>query len=187
MTTAVFGGSFNPPHVAHQMVCLYVLETHAVDRVLMVPVFKHPFDKQLVPFEHRFAMCQLAAAALGGRVEVSRVEQVMGGESSRTLDTLERLRSDAPGESFRLVVGADILGEAHKWYRWDEIQRIARPIVVGRTGFPPVPGAEIALPAISSTEIRAHLARAPVSEAAQLVPRSVLDYIAQHHLYGGAS
>ena len=34
MRTAFFGGSFNPPHVAHQMVCLHVLETAGVDRVL---------------------------------------------------------------------------------------------------------------------------------------------------------
>src|SRR5262249_5997352 len=37
---AIFGGSFNPPHVAHQMACLYVLETQPVDHLLCVPAYK---------------------------------------------------------------------------------------------------------------------------------------------------
>jgi len=185
VTTALFGGSFNPPHAAHQMVCLYVLETHAVDRILMVPVYRHAFDKQLVDFEHRLEMCRLAAAAFApGRVEVSRVEQELGGES-RTLLTLERLEQTMPGEAFRLVVGADILGEAHKWYRWDEVTRRAPPIVIGRSGHPAVPGAELELPEISSTEIRARLGRG--DDVAQLIPRSVGGYIRAHQLYRSSS
>ena len=39
---AFFGGSFNPPHVAHQMACLYVLETQPVDAVLVAPTWRHP-------------------------------------------------------------------------------------------------------------------------------------------------
>ena len=65
---ALFGGSFNPPHVAHQMVCLFVLETCRVDAVWMVPTFRHAFSKELCGFEHRFRMCELAAAPLGERV-----------------------------------------------------------------------------------------------------------------------
>ena len=37
---AFFGGSFNTPHVAHQMVCLWVLETQPVDEIVVVPTFK---------------------------------------------------------------------------------------------------------------------------------------------------
>jgi nicotinate-nucleotide adenylyltransferase len=52
-------------------------------------------------------------------------------------------------------------------------------LVVGRSGF--ASGSPLAMPAVSSTEIRARLR---ASEAADdLVPRSVLDYIRQHGLY----
>ncbi len=47
---ALFGGSFNPPHVAHQMVALYVLETQPVDELWFVPTYAHPFGKALVDY-----------------------------------------------------------------------------------------------------------------------------------------
>ena len=76
MRVAIFGGSFNPPHLAHQMAALYVLETAAIDELWIVPAFQHPFGKVLAPFAHRLEMCELAAAALGPRVKVSAVGRV---------------------------------------------------------------------------------------------------------------
>ena len=73
-TTAILGGSFNPPHISHQMACLYLLEALAADGVLLVPACHHPFGKSLVSFEHREAMCEILARPFGGRVELSDVE-----------------------------------------------------------------------------------------------------------------
>jgi nicotinate-nucleotide adenylyltransferase len=189
-TVALFGGSFNPPHVAHQLVALYVLETVAVDELWFAPTARHPFAKQLVDFDHRVAMCELAAAAIGARARVTRIEDDVsrqpGFVSSRTLDTLHALVARHSGTRFRLVIGADILAETDKWHRWDEVARIAPPIVIGRGGVAPPPGAhvsELAMPEVSSTDVRARLARGEPVEA--LVPASVLGYLAEHGLYAG--
>jgi nicotinate-nucleotide adenylyltransferase len=179
MQVAVFGGSFNPPHVAHQMVCLYVLETQPVDKLLVVPTYKHAFDKQLAPFDDRLEMCRRAMAPLGPRAEVSDIERELGGEASRTLVTLEALIARHPGWSFRLVIGADILREVEKWYRWSDIEKLAPPIVVGRGGYDKQDGIE--LPALSSTEIRARIGRG--ASPLPLVPRSVAEYIVGKNLY----
>lgn len=183
----LFGGSFNPPHLAHQMVCLYVLETCAVDAVWMIPTYRHPFAKDLLEFGHRFRMCQLAASGFGERVAVSAIEAELDRPVSRTLDTLNALVERYPGAAFRLVIGADILAETDKWYRWDEIARLAPPIVVGRSGYVRDPAhgealeSAIDLPRISSTEVRARLSRG--QSAVPLVPRVVMDYIAERGLY----
>jgi nicotinate-nucleotide adenylyltransferase len=177
-TIGLFGGSFNPPHVAHQMVMLYVLETCDVDAIWMIPTYRHAFAKELIDFEHRCRMCELTAAALGARVEVARVEGELARPVSRTLDTIEVLRERHPDTHFRLVIGADILHESHKWYGWDRIVALAPPITVGRTG---LDGPGLGMPAVSSTEIRERLARGePVDD---LVPRAVARYIAEHGLY----
>jgi len=178
-TVAIFGGSFNPPHLAHQMLCLSVLETAEVDACWMVPTYRHPFAKDLAEFGHRFRMCELAVEVFAGQVQVSRVEEELGQSASRTLDTLLALRARHPDTQFRLVVGADILAERDKWYRWDEIERLAPSIVVGRQGYDSE--AAIELPNISSTEIRARLARG--ESALPLLPRTVMRYIEEHGLY----
>jgi nicotinate-nucleotide adenylyltransferase len=80
---ALYGGSFNPAHVAHQMVALYVLETAAVDQLWLLPAYEHALGKPLAPFADRLAMCQLAAAALGPRVIVSDIERTLAGRAGR--------------------------------------------------------------------------------------------------------
>src|SRR5262245_11945613 len=130
MRVALFGGSFNPPHVAHQLAALYVLETAPVDALWFVPAFEHAFGKPLCAFEDRLEMCRLAAAALGPRVLVSDVERAIGGRSL-TLRTVERLREQHPDHAFSLVIGSDVVGDVASWYRGDELQRSIPFIVVG--------------------------------------------------------
>jgi nicotinate-nucleotide adenylyltransferase len=182
VNVAVFGGSFNPPHVAHVMACALVLAVEDVARILVVPTFHHPFGKPLAPYEDRLAMCGLAFAGMP-QVEVSRVEQELGGES-RTLRTLDHLATTHAEWRLRLVIGADILAEAPRWFGFDAITKLAPPIVLGRAGFD-APGAGPALlPEVSSTRVRDAIARCDWSEAGHLVPRAVLAHIRAKELYG---
>jgi nicotinate-nucleotide adenylyltransferase len=176
----LFGGSFDPPHLAHQMVCLFALETAGVDAVWMVPTYRHPFAKEMVAFDHRLAMCELAAAPFGGRVIVSDIERELDAAASRTLDTVVALRARHPDVELRLIIGSDILRDRHKWHRWDEVERLAPPIVVPRAGHDDA-GAAVTLPDVSSTEVRERLARG--DSAVPLVSRAVMDYIARQGLY----
>jgi nicotinate-nucleotide adenylyltransferase len=70
MTTAVFGGSFDPPHVAHLLVASYVLAVAECERLLVVPVREHAFQKPLTAFEQRVELCRACFADFT-RVEVS--------------------------------------------------------------------------------------------------------------------
>ncbi|MCS6901357.1 MAG: nicotinate-nicotinamide nucleotide adenylyltransferase [Myxococcales bacterium] len=182
---AIYGGSFNPPHMGHVLAVTYALAVHPVDAVLVIPCFQHPFAKDLVSFSHRFALCERAFGWLPG-VEVSRVEAELGGES-RTLRTLEALRERYPSWSFRLLVGADILHDAPQWYAFDRVTELAPLLVLGRCGVV-APGApQPLLPEVSSTELRTWLQGGNLARARELMPSRVMDYILQHGLYGVAS
>jgi nicotinate-nucleotide adenylyltransferase len=178
---ALLGGSFNPPHVAHLMAAYWTLATQEVREVWLLPSFRHPFGKDLVPFEDRVRMCELAARGVRG-VAVCTAERELAADPlvGKTARTLEHLVAKHPDVDFALVVGADILPDTPKWYRWDRVTELARLVVVGREGFPPVAGAP-ALPAVSSTEIRSRLARG--EDVAGLVPRKVREYVAERGLY----
>jgi nicotinate-nucleotide adenylyltransferase len=180
----VFGGSFNPPHVAHVLAVAWVLSTQEVDRVLVVPAFRHPFSKSLAPFEERVAMCEAAMGWLP-RVEVSKVEEELGGES-RTLRTLEHLAAIHPDYRMRLIIGADLVVESPKWFGFDEITKIAPPLVLGRAGVAVQGGPPVVLPAVSSTDVREKIARGMWAELEPLVPRKVLERIRARGLYDEA-
>jgi nicotinate-nucleotide adenylyltransferase len=177
----IFGGSFNPPHVAHVLAVTYVLATQDVDQVLVVPCYLHPLAKELATFEHRLAMCERAMGWLP-RTMVSRVEEELGGES-RTLRTVEHLRARHPEWRMRLVVGADILLEGRRWYGFDRVIELAPPLVLGRAGFEAEGSPAPLLPEISSSEIRDSIRAGRQSEIEALVPRGVLAYIAEHRIY----
>jgi nicotinate-nucleotide adenylyltransferase len=176
-----FGGSFNPPHLAHMLALCVARAQEAPDAMLVVPTFRHPFAKALVDFESRLAMCTAAFGWIPG-VVVSRVEETLGGES-RTLRTLEHLQAEHPNWALRLLVGADILGEADKWYGWDRIVRIAPPLVLGRAGVTHPDAPPPVLPAISSTELRATLARGDFAGARPYLAKDVLAIIEARGFY----
>lgn len=187
---ALFGGSFNPPHIAHALVALYVRETQPVDEVWFVPVYAHAFGKDLAPYEDRIAMCELVARSLGPGVRVSRAEQELAAKPgftvSRTLDLLIHLEQQDPSRTYRNVIGADILGETHKWYRWDDVVAKAPLIAIGRSGHAAPPGSimtGVTMPEISATRVRDLLRAGDLETASQLLPREVLRYIAEHTLY----
>lgn len=178
-TLAVFGGSFDPPHLGHTLAALYVLSAYPVQGMMVIPTFRHPFAKPLASFEHRARMCELAMAELK-RVTVSRIEEEMGGESL-TVCTLEELARRMPGVGLRLVIGSDLLEETSRWHSYPRIAEIAPPIVVPRGGFPAPEAEGAALPRLSSSQ-----ARQRIREGLPLLgwlPDAVAGYIERHGLY----
>lgn len=178
-TVALYGGTFDPPHIAHVLVACWAGVAAEVDEVLVVPTFRHAFGKDATPYEHRRRMTELAMRDLR-KVTISDIERDLGGES-RTYHTLQALRRQRPQAQFRLVIGADILEETHAWYRWDDVAAMAPPLVVGRHGYPLPADCPLAMPEISSTEVRRRLARG--EPATGLVPPAVAAYVAAHGLY----
>jgi nicotinate-nucleotide adenylyltransferase len=177
---ALLGGSFNPPHVGHLMNAYYVLATHPVDRVWLMPVYQHPFAKRLAPFEDRVRMCELAAARFAGGIEVSTFEKDAP-PGGRTVDMLRVLLPRYPEHRFSLIIGTDILPELPHWKEFDAIESMVEVIVVARAGYPSPRARGPALPEVSSTQIRDGLAQG--LDVSGLVPREVLQYVVEKGLY----
>jgi nicotinate-nucleotide adenylyltransferase len=189
MTIAVFGGSFDPPHVAHLLVVSYVLAVGEFERVLVVPVFEHALDKQLAPFADRLDLCLHAFAELP-HVEVSEIEADLP-RPSYTVRLLERLRADRPDESLRLIIGSDVLPETPRWHDFESVKALAPPFVITRAGFEGEGLGPALMPDVSSTRVRELLARrgdpAVDRELAWLVPRRVRERISERGLYTRAT
>lgn len=191
MRIALFGGSFNPPHVGHLLGALYVRAVADVDAVWLMPAFRHPFGKVLASFDDRVALCESLAALVDG-VEVTRIEEDVESDG-RTIHTVEHLKRCFPQHSFRLVIGTDILHEAHRWYEFDRLVQLAPLLVLGRSGhhapadrFTNATFVDaVPMPEVSSTEVRRRLASG--EDVSGLVPRPVIELIEQRGLYGSGS
>ncbi len=169
MRVAVYGGSFDPPHVGHAMVASWLRWTDRADEVLLVPAAEHAFGKSMSPFEERLELCRAFAGSVGPWVRVTDLEGGREGPSY-TIDTLRTLAERRPNDTLQLVIGADNYRARAQWRDWASIERDFDPIVVGRAGYPPVAQSPT-FPDVSSTEVRRRLA---VGESvAHLVPGAV--------------
>ena len=193
MRVGIFGGSFNPPHIAHLAVAEVCAEAAGLDRVLWIPAATPPHkrdDPALASPEHRLAMVRLATAG-NPLFDVSDIEIARAGVSY-TIDTLRALRAERPTDELRLILGSDSLDAFLSWKAPEDILAIAPLVVYGRPGS--VPGAELQSPFserallvegppldLSSTLIRSRLMAGRTVR--YLVPDSVQDYIKTNGLY----
>lgn len=203
MTTAVYGGSFNPPHLGHRSVAETVLRELKPGRFLIIPDCSAPHKEMAgsspLPSQ-RLELCRLAFGGLPG-AEVSPMEMERGGRSY-TVDTLTELRELYPEDSFILVIGSDMLLSFETcWYRFEDILGMCTLAVCSREGgdiaaledcarhLEDEYGAEVKILLnhesliASSTDIRREIAEG--SRPAEL-SGEVWEYIRENRLYGYA-
>ena len=199
MTTAlrrlgVFGGAFDPPHLAHVALARVAIEQLELDALWVIPTGQawHK-TRTLSPVEHRLNMAKLAFSS-DSKVFVDDRETRRAGPTY-TIDTLNALKAEKPLADLFLVIGADQARSLTTWHRWQEVMQSATICVAGRDNSS-LPDGEFApsnaleggflrlrmpLNPISATAIRARVANA--EPIAALVGEPVARYIAQHHLY----
>ena len=181
MQIALFGGSFNPPHVGHLMVCTWLLATRAADQVWLVPTYEHPFQKALAPWDDRLAMCAALTGFLGEGARVSEIEADLGGKSY-TVRAVAALQAKYPKNTFELVLGSDLLDELPTWHEADRLKTLVSIRVVPRAGYAADDSeAQPMFPEVSSSQIRARLQAGETVDG--LVPGEVLDHIRSRGLY----
>jgi len=189
----LFGGTFDPPHVAHLAIAEAAREQARLDRVIWMPAATSPFKRgeDGRPAAHRLEMVRRAIS--GNRYfEVSDIEVARGG-MSYTIDTLRALSSAEPNADLYLLIGGDSLSGFPEWREPEEIVRMARLAVYRREAdgadevllLPWLAGRVQTIEAppitLSSTAVREHLRSG--RSARYLVPDAVREYIAAHQLY----
>lgn len=187
----LFGGSFDPPHLAHLALARSARDELRLDelRWLLAAAPWQKAGRPVTPAAQREAMVRLAIAG-EPRFVLERHELEVAGPSV-TLHTVQALQAAEPGATWFLVIGADQHANLHTWRGFEELLDHVVLAVAQRPG--PTPAVDPAvrrhrhrvlplpLLPISSTEVRACAARGERVDA--LVPTAVADYIERHHLY----
>jgi nicotinate-nucleotide adenylyltransferase len=195
--TGVFGGTFDPIHLAHLAVAEAARDAFGLRRVLFIPAAQPPHKpgRDISPVEDRLAMVE-AAVEGNPAFEISRLEIERSGPSY-TVDTLTALCEAAPGDRLALILSAESYSEFGSWHEPRRILDLAALVVAPRVGYA---DADPDLIARQFPEVRATVAfmdgpriRLSASEIRQraadgrsvryLVPDAVAAYIGDHDLY----
>lgn len=187
---AVFGGTFDPPHIGHLIVASEVLAVGGFDEVRLV-VANDPWQKRgaRVVSDAAVRLDLVRRAVSGHQGLVASDVEIRRGGASYTIDTVETLLSDDASVEVSLVLGADAASRLGTWHRSTELAALVDVVVVGRPGaeMPSVSGewnvTAVDVPAvdISSTEIRARVEGGRPIDF--LVTESVRNAIEDHGLY----
>lgn len=192
MKIGLYGGTFDPVHIAHLIIAERARETLHLDRILFIPCAIPPLKPALgiSTGAQRLAMVNLAIAG-NPYFAVDDLElQRMG--KSYTIDTVRQIIdrwSLAPGE-LHLIIGADNLRDFNSWRSPQEIASLCQLVAVERPDVivPDLPGyvttlhrVAIPLMGISSTQLR-EMVRRGESIRYQVVP-AVEEYIIRNRLY----
>jgi nicotinate-nucleotide adenylyltransferase len=187
----VFGGSFNPPHMGHLIVCQSILTQEKLQKVMFVPssVSPHKREKALLTAELRLQMTKLAIQE-NPLFEVSDIEIRRGG-ISYTIDTLRTLSEMYPRPDLFLIIGIDNWLEFKTWKNPDEILELADLLVMNRPGFNQVGlehgyGRKVKFVDVPNIGISGTMIRLNIKSGRSikyLVPRPVEQFIAEHALY----
>ena len=128
-TIALFGGSFDPPHLGHKAVVEAALSTLEIDTLVVMPTFLNPFKSQV------YASSQLRLTwleqifATYDRVKVSDFELTCK-RKVPTFETVNMLLKEY--DKIYLIIGADNLASLRKWHRFEELKELVTFVVASR-------------------------------------------------------
>jgi nicotinate-nucleotide adenylyltransferase len=190
----IYGGAFDPPHLAHEALALAAISQYALHELRISPtgVAWHK-SRALSSASHRVAMSTLAFCDLP-QARIDARETLRSG-ATYTIDTLLEVRAENPQAELFLLMGQDQLTFFPQWHRYQEILQIATLLVAFRADSMPasgqkdhrnqgkIPYLSIHMPAspISATQIRQLCSHSQAID--HLVKPSVARYIAEHRLY----
>ncbi|MCL5021462.1 MAG: nicotinate-nucleotide adenylyltransferase [Bacteroidetes bacterium] len=191
MKVGFFGGTFNPPHIAHLVAAESVRDRLKLEKILFVPAAMppHKIKEKIVPASHRLQMVKLAISG-NPSFDCSDIELNREGPSF-TIDTIRELKKSYSDYDLYLIIGVDLLMDFETWKMPEEILKECTVVAMNRPGFDlasveknlllrvelvNVPGIDI-----SSTSIRRRVKSG--RSIRYLVPLQVEDYIRAKSIY----
>ncbi|MGE4511432.1 MAG: nicotinate (nicotinamide) nucleotide adenylyltransferase [Sulfurimonadaceae bacterium] len=128
---ALFGGSFDPPHIGHVAVVDALLKRKEIEGVVVMPAYLNPFkSKSFASASQRVAWLRRIFASTP-RVIVDDYEARMH-EKVPSIQTVRYLLGRF--KKVYLVIGADNLEGLMRWHKYDELSKLVTFIVAARGG-----------------------------------------------------
>lgn len=200
---AVYGGSFNPPTIAHEKISKDILSLNNVDKFIYLPVGDKYEKPELISSFHRLNMLEIMVNEIKKSgvtsVEVSDLE-VKSKNLLYTIDSLRAIKNRYKDKDVAFVMGTDNLIDFENWEKPIELLEEFYFIVIERKNQSVEEILErfkflkkytnkfiilkkTSYEAVNSTFIRENINN--ISLIKDYVNKEVLEYININNLYGG--
>ncbi|RMH03411.1 MAG: nicotinate (nicotinamide) nucleotide adenylyltransferase [Nitrospirae bacterium] len=156
MRIGLLGGTFNPIHRCHLRIAHHAQQALELDQILFIPSGDPPHKSQhvLVPAHHRLEMVRRAISAYPS-FAVSEIE-IHTPHKSYTINTIEALQQERPGDHLWFLVGLDAFCDFPTWKEAKALLHMVNIVVLSR---PPYFFAQLAalplLPPLPTTQLEA--------------------------------
>ncbi len=157
MKIAIFGGSFDPPHLGHITIVQKALQKLDIDRLFIVPTYINPFKRTFhAPPQLRLRWLKKIFLSQP-KVKVCDFE-IKNARPTYTIETVEYLRRRYAPKKIYIIIGSDNLPSLHQWKNYKRLKKLAKFVVATRDCKKIPKNMEklyVKVP-ISSTALRAH-------------------------------
>jgi len=134
MKIGIFGGTFNPIHIAHLIIGEWIKEEFNLDKLYFIPTANppHKFEKSIIDAKHRFKMVKLSIEE-NPYLDVSDFE--MKKENSYSIDTIKHFKNrfDLDKPDLFFIIGQDNLAQIDSWKSPEKIFELCTVVVVRRS------------------------------------------------------
>lgn len=193
----IFGGTFDPPHIGHQILAAEALHQLGLDKVLWVltPTPPHKRKRAITPLPIRLEMVRSAIVNYAG-FDLSRIE-IDRPSPHYAVDTVHLLQEQHQDSELVYLMGGDSLYDLPNWYECQKFVAACHTLGVMRRhrddidlGWleaqipgitPKVQFIETPLLEIAASQIRSRIRQGKPFR--YYLPQSVYQIIKKHNLY----
>ncbi len=115
----IYGGTFDPPHKGHLLPLLEIADALNIGEIELIPSHVPALKSSVSASHHRLKMTEIFARQ-DSRLKVNDIE-CRSNEISYTVNTLKKLKEEAPFKTILFVVGDDSLASLPKWHKWESL------------------------------------------------------------------
>lgn len=133
MRLALFGGSFDPPHIGHEAIAKEAISKLDIDRLIVMPTFINPFKDSY--FANPNLRLEWLKKLFGNleKVEVCDYE-ISQNRPVPTIESVKFIYKKYIPNKIYLIIGADNLASLKTWDSYDELERLVEFVVASREG-----------------------------------------------------
>jgi len=131
MDIAIYGGSFDPPHIGHEEIIKKSLKTLDIQKLFVIPTYLNPFKKRFftpanirLKWVEKLLLPYPKAKVLDFEINKNRPVP--------SIETVQYLLENYQVDKIYLIIGADNVADLAKWKDYEKLKKLVTFVIATR-------------------------------------------------------